>query len=250
MVHDFEDSTAVVRDYVPEMEALVLKAMRANGAQGIHAVIVWDLCLRSSELVNEFQQVAVAAADSHAAGQRLDRLAPVPLAHIDFFGAADVYRRLQQRWEMPTDTLSTFMRADFVSHGLSTEADLRRCLGSRVVSVNVWRSIDRREPVRRNPLALCDPGSLRAPQSELVPFEIVCPDTAFAEAHLLAAHASSHRWYIYPQMAHDECLLFVSGDTAGRWPAAPHTSVDDPRTTAHDPPRNSIEARVFVIFDA
>ena len=100
------------------------------------------------------------------------------------------------------------------------------------------------------PVASLSVAWLTPPRSELVPFEIVCPDAAFAEAHLLAAHASNHRWYIYPHMADDECLLFVTGDTAGHWPAAPHTSVDDPRTTAHDPPRNSIEARVFVIFDA
>lgn len=248
LLRDFSDSSAVLQDYVPEVEALVSESFRASGARGIRAVVVWDLCLRSSELVNEFQ-VAVQAADAARRGRAIDRLAPVPLAHVDFFSPRDVRRRLRQRWTTPTDTLSTFMRADFGAKGLTQDADLTRCLTSRVVSVNVWRSIDRQQPVRRCPLALCDPGSLTVPSNELIPFEIHCPDACFSEAHLLADGAAAHRWFHYPQMRHDECLIFISGDTAGLFPAAPHTSVEDPRSCLSDPPRNSIEARVFVLFD-
>lgn len=240
-VRDFADSAAVLQQYVPEMESLVGRAVRASGAHGIRAVVVWDLCLRSSDLVNEFQ-VAVQAADAQVAGSTLDRLAPVPLVHADFFSPRDVYRRLRQRMTRPTDTLSTFMSADFLS-----APDLERCMAARVMSVNVWRSVDAHHPVRRCPLALCDPRSLQA--DELVPFEIHCPDVSFAEAHVLADGADAHEWYHFPEMRQEECLVFVSGDTAGSWPAAPHSSFDDPRFTDADPPRRSIEARVFVIFD-
>ena len=82
-VRNFQDSSAVLRDYIPEVEALVSASMHANGAGNVRAVVVWDLCLRSSERVNEFQ-VAVQAANASAAGQSIDQLAPVPLAHIDF----------------------------------------------------------------------------------------------------------------------------------------------------------------------
>lgn len=248
-VCDFDDSSMVLRDYVPEVEALVSAAMQANGARGIRAVVVWDLCLRCSELASEFQEVAVAAADASTAGHALDQLAPVPLAHVDFYSKSDVYRRLRQRWSRSTDTLSTYMQADFAAKGLSRDADMPRCLASRVVSVNVWRSIDAKSPVRRCPLALCDPTSLAAPADELVPFEIHCPDVRFAEAHVLADGSAAHRWYVYPEMTSDECVIFVSGDTAARWPAPPHSSVDDPRTSPTDPPRKSIEARVFVLFE-
>ena len=54
-VREFADSAAVLQQYVPEMESLVGRAVRASGAHGIRAVVVWDLCLRSSDLVNEFQ---------------------------------------------------------------------------------------------------------------------------------------------------------------------------------------------------
>ena len=247
-VADFDDSEAVVREYVPEMQGLVSAAMHASSARGVQAVVVWDLCLRTSELDNEFQ-VAVQASDAQRAGSGLDTLAPVSLVHADFFSPADVRRRLQQRWATPTDTLSTFMRADFALSGL-TASDLEACVAgrARVVSVNVWRSIDRRNPVRRCPLGLCDPASLVRPRDELVPFQIVCPDASFAKAHVLAHQSDAHRWYHYPHMRDDECLVFVSGDTAQRWPAVPHTSFDDPRTRDGDPPRRSIEARCFVIF--
>lgn len=247
-VSDFTNCELVLRDYVPEVEALVSAAVRANGARSIRAIVVWDLCLRSSDLVNEFQ-VAVQAADAQAAGSALDHLAPVPLVHADFFSPRDVYRRLRQRWTTPTDTLSTFMRADFAAKGLAAPEDLERCMASRLLSVNVWRSIDPHHPVRCYPLALCDPGSLADPTRELVPFAIHCPDVSFSEAHLLAGRAAAHRWYYYPEMRHDECLVFVSCDTSESWPAAPHSSFDEPRTADWDPPRKSIEARVFVVFD-
>ena len=250
-LRNFDSSSAVERAYVPEVKALVAAAMRASGARGVRAIIVWDLCLRSSKLVNEFQQVAVQATDAEAAGMGLDRLAPVPLVHADFFGADDVRRRFRQRSTLPTDTLSTFMciNGQLAANGLSSAAELRRCMRRRIVGLNVWRSIDANSPVRRCPLALCEPQSLACPSEELVPFEIHCPDVSFSEAHVLADGAAGHRWWHYPLMRREECLLFVTGDTAGQWQAVPHTSFDDPRTATSDPPRTSIEARVFVVFD-
>eukprot|EP00966_Prymnesium_polylepis_P080617 1867995-Prymnesium_polylepis.1 len=50
-------------------------------------------------------------------------------------------------------------------------------------------------------------------------------------------------------MVRDECLLFVSGDTAERWPYSPHTAFESARTRPDDPPRRSIEARVFVLLE-
>ena len=95
-VTDFDNSEAVVKDYVPEVQALVSAAVEANGASGVRAVVVWDLCLRTSEVKNEFQ-VAVQASDAAASGSGLDRLAPVSLVHADFFSPEDVRTRLRQR---------------------------------------------------------------------------------------------------------------------------------------------------------
>ena len=67
-----------------------------------------------------------------------------------------------------------------------------------------------------------------------------------AESHVL--DSARNRWWFYPAMTRDECLLFVSGDTAERWPSVPHTSFAGAASAADGPPRASIEARVFVLF--
>lgn len=239
-VHDFVDTREVLLQYVPEMRSVAADAVGVCGSR----VIVWDLCLRDSDLNDELQQ----ASDDEDAGARaaLDQLAPVPLVHVDFHGPRDVYRRLRQRCDTSTDTLSSCMAADF---GELTRADVHRHVhaGARVVSLNVWRSTDRMQPIRRDPLAICHPKSV--PESERLPFAIMCPDVTLVEAHVAAANARAHDWWHFPAMTADECLIFVSGDTHAKWPAVPHTSFAHPATQPDDPPRKSIEARVFVLFE-
>jgi hypothetical protein len=185
-VSDFKDTAAVIRDYVPEMRSLVQQAVG-----GTSTVIVWDMCLRDSTLDNELQ-TASAAHDSTSVP--LDTLAPVPIVHIDFYSPSNVYERLRQRCETPTDTLSSCMAADFIGAGLSPTAVADFiATGGRVVSLNVWRSVDSSQPIRRDPLAMCEPRSVRA--SELIPFTICCPDVELVEAHLTADRAHAHRWW-------------------------------------------------------
>lgn len=250
-VVDFYDTKEVLRTYVPEVEALVGAAVASAGTRSVRAVIVWDLCLRDSQLKNELQEdvsAAVPGGDSGAAMRSLDHLAPVSTVHVDFHGPRDVQDRFLQRCNKPIDTLSSCMSADFSSKGI-TSADLHRRIAAqeRVASINVWRSIDAVHPVRRDPLALCDPRTVQP--AEKVPFLIDCPDVRLVEAHVMPDHSDAHQWYCFPEMERDECLLFVSGDTAELWPSVPHTAFSDPRTTAGDPPRRSIEARAFVLFD-
>ena len=83
-----------------------------------------------------------------------------------------------------------------------------------------------------------------------MPFRIHCPDVQLEETHVLPTRAEEHEWFYFDAMTHDECLVFVSGDTDGSWPAVPHTSfADAERALEDDPPRRSIEARVFVLFE-
>ena len=89
-------------------------------------------------------------------------------------------------------------------------------------------------------------------------FPALIPLSARASSHGLPRATSSskpslsaaqeHRWHYFPGMRRDECLLFVSGDTAGGWPSVPHTAFAHPTTTADDPSRRSVEARVFVLY--
>ena len=240
----YADPSTVLRTYAPEMEALVAEAL-GEARDNVRAVVLWDLCLRNSELTHELQQADMGDGDD--AAPPLDLLAPVPLVHADFFSPRDVRRRLHDRCTRPTDTLSSCFSMDLGAHGLDA-ADVRAHArgGGRVASVNVWRSVDRAAPIKRSPLALCHPRSIGA--AERVPFAIHCPDVELVEAHVSPDRAAQHEWFSYPEMRHDECLLFVSGDTAEQWPAVPHTAYTSPSATAHDPPRRSIEARLFVLF--
>ena len=239
-ISNFADTPAVLQNYVPEMEALVEHSL---GAAAENAnIIVWDLCVRDSDLTNELQEAS--ATDNTAGPLPLDLLAPVSLAHVDFHRPADVYARLRQRTERPTDTLSSCMAINLDSS--SREAVLKHIeRRGRVVSLNVWRSIDASRPIRRSPLALCEPASVRS--EEIVPFAIVCPDAKVVESHV--TWSNRHRWWWWPEMVRDECLCFVSGDTAEELPAVPHASFEHPNSVEDDPPRRSIEARVFVLFD-
>ena len=74
------------------------------------------------------------------------------------------------------------------------------------------------------------------------------PESATSSSKPSLSAAQEHRWHYFPGMRRDECLLFVSGDTAGGWPSVPHTAFAHPTTTADDPSRRSVEARVFVLY--
>ena len=60
-----------------------------------------------------------------------------------------------------------------------------------MASVNVWRSVDADAPVRRSPLAVCDPHSLTS--SERLPFALRCPDIELIEAHVAPDRAEASR---------------------------------------------------------
>ena len=105
-------------DKTPAWALTIHGSENAQETEGLRAVLVWDLCLRDSTLTNELQEPGNAA----EAGAALDRLAPVPLVHADCFDGAAVRARLRQRWERRTDTLSSFLGADFAAKGRATGA--------------------------------------------------------------------------------------------------------------------------------
>lgn len=118
-------------------------------------------------------------------------------------------------------------------------------LGQRFAIVNVWRSI--RGSVRNSPLALCDASTLGAP--DLVAAERRAVDR-IGELELVSWNPG-HRWYYYPDMAEQECLLIKTFDSAtdGRATRCVHTAFTNPMAPADAPPRESIESRMFVFFD-
>ncbi len=118
--------------------------------------------------------------------------------------------------------------------------------GGRVVQINIWRPIV--GPVQRAPLALADAQSI-APR-ELVATDQVFPDRV-GEIYQVA-YAPDQRWYWAPQMTRDEVLLIKGWDSLddGRARFTPHGAFTLPDQNPDAPPRESIEARSYVIFDA
>lgn len=116
--------------------------------------------------------------------------------------------------------------------------------GGRIVQINVWRPI--KGPVRRSPLALADASSVRP--EELIATEQRFPDRV-GEIYQLA-YNENQRWYWAAQMQRDEVLLIKGWDSLddGRARFTPHGAFQLPVEDADAPPRESIEARTYLVF--
>jgi hypothetical protein len=125
-------------------------------------------------------------------------------------------------------------------------AEAADLLNRRFAIVNVWRPI--RGPLFDAPLAVCDATSLA--DGDLVAQDLIYRDRT-GEIYGLT-YNPAHRWYYAPAMQADEALLLKCFDsqTDGRARFMPHTSFADPNASADMLPRESIELRTLVFFDA
>ena len=125
---------------------------------------------------------------------------------------------------------------------LPDEAD--ELLLRRFAIVQVWRPI--RHPVESWPLAIADAQSL-AP-ADMVVTERRYPDRIGQTSAV--TYNPAHRWYWFPRMRPDEALVFKVYDSLkdGRARFTAHTAFDDPTTTPHARPRESIEIRTLAFF--
>jgi hypothetical protein len=118
--------------------------------------------------------------------------------------------------------------------------------GGRIVQVNVWRPIT--GPVERSPLALADAKSVAEA-------ELVATDQRFfdrtGEIYQLA-HGNGQRWYWASEMSRDEVILIKGWDSMddGRARFTPHGAFELPGQESVSKPRESIEIRTYVIYDA
>jgi hypothetical protein len=128
---------------------------------------------------------------------------------------------------------------------LLEKAEAERLLRYRLAAINVWRTI--RGPVKNMPLALCDAQSVEL--SDLVATDLILRDRV-SETYRLT-HNPNHRWYYFPDMQPDEAILIKCYDSDnGRAKFTPHAAFDDPTTPPEAPPRESIEVRALVFFEA
>ncbi len=128
--------------------------------------------------------------------------------------------------------------------GLLPAGEADELLAHRFATINLWRPVQ--PVVRREPLALCDAGSIAS--EDLIATDLRYRHRTGEEFH--GTHNPDHRWYYFPEMREAEALLIKCFDSAtdGRARFTLHTAFADPTSPADAPARESIEVRCFAFF--
>ena len=124
--------------------------------------------------------------------------------------------------------------------------DADQLLRRRFSVINVWRPI--RGPVQDAPLAVADAQSVD--REDLIATDLVYPDRT-GEIYYVRFNPS-HRWFYASAMRRDEAMLIKCFDSAddGRARFVPHAAFVDPTSPPDALPRESIELRTLVFYDA
>ena len=123
--------------------------------------------------------------------------------------------------------------------------------GQRLIGYNVWRVVS--EPPQDVPLAVADARTVA--RADLLPADGVYdqgddPSKWWELEAYLLMHNPAHRWIYYRDMRPEEVLIFRGYGNEPTWRAGvPHSAFDDPSCPPGAPPRVSIEARVYAIYD-
>ncbi len=241
---DLASDAAVVRDYYPDVVALVRAETGARDvvvkghkryASRAAAAEAADACLRGG--------CATVKAGGVGAAVHVDYTARAAAARV-----AALLR--DGKFHADSATRARLDRALEAEGGGARGADAllsRR----RVVLVNVWCNAAA-TPVRAKPLAVCDARSVGRDDFFTITLAD-CSETHDAESYVLEADeatARRHRWYFYPRMRGDERLLFKIADTrADVAQRAFHAAFDDPSEPRDVPPRQALAVRAVAIFD-
>ena len=176
---DFTEDDVVADTYYGEMMEVVKKA------SGAARVYVFDHTVRKSGNTNLNAEAGSSAA-------------PVPRVHCDYT-ADGAPRRLQVLGE--EGIFSRLKDRELTTVEVDALAD------GRFAFINVWRSLDPVHPIMQKPLAVCDENSV--PTEDKFLYELAFPDRT-GENYSLRYNAE-HKWYYYPEMTHDECMVFKVG---------------------------------------
>jgi len=205
-IRDWENIDEIREKYLPELRKLISQAFEG---EGISHIIFWHAMRRGTDLNMSHPGVAPPTA-------------PVAsLVHIDTDIGAHDNKGLVNLIHNNCMDKDSFPREE-IEEEISSE--------KRFAIVNAWRNIDPFHPVQRSPLALlatqyrenttCFPGS--------------APDMRRS------------RWYTFPDMTFEECLLFKQYDRDIRRPSDLwHCAVSVGEEAG---PRKSFDIRAFVVF--
>ena len=115
----------------------------------------------------------------------------------------------------------------------------------RVIQLNVWRPIC--SQVLSSPLAIADASTIQ--EKDLIETDQIFPDRIGEIYHL--AYEEKQKWYWASKMRNNEALIFKGWDSSPSKKDVsftPHTSFNIPNQNINKSPRESIEARVFIVL--
>ena len=113
------------------------------------------------------------------------------------------------------------------------------------MQLNVWKPICSK--VLSSPLAIADARTIN--QKDLIETDQIFPDRIGEIYHL--AYEKKQKWYWASEMRSNEVFIFKGwdSDTSERvLKFTPHTSFNIPNQNINKNPRESIEARAFVVL--
>jgi hypothetical protein len=216
----WNDDAAIERVHYPEISAFARKLTGCD-----HALV-------SGHIKRDPEQAA-----------KHPDLGPIEFVHSDF--AASYGDRMRDFYrDGPDEAKRALARA-----GISADAVAKaRC----IAIVQFWRNIGPAKMDR--PLAFCDARSVTAAELRTLPVHNYAGGGFFFEtlAVEVPRDPSAHRWYVFPEMQHDEVVVFRTFDSerAGRgetfW--TPHSAFADPAVAPGRPSRRSIELRATCLF--
>ena len=115
----------------------------------------------------------------------------------------------------------------------------------RVIQLNVWRPIC--SQVLSSPLAIADASTIQ--EKDLIETDQIFPNRIGEIYHL--AYEEKQKWYWASKMRNNEALIFKGWDSnpsKNDFIFTPHTSFNLPNQNISKSPRESIEARVFIVL--
>ena len=115
----------------------------------------------------------------------------------------------------------------------------------RIIQINIWRPLS--NIILSSPLAFADARSIK--KADLIATDQYFPDRVGEIYHL--AYNPNQKWYWLPKMNSNEFLIFKGWDSSndkGIVKFTPHTSFNLTKQDILKNPRESIEARAFLIL--
>lgn len=211
---DFHNDSRVLQSYYAEMRTLL---QETTGAQ---QVVVFDHVVRQAPIGNA-EHVADAVKRVHC-----DFTGDSASSTLEHIAEEGIYSQKQKR--------------------LLRKAEVANLMRQKLVLFNVWRSIGS-GPVQRHPLALCDARTVD-PSNRLY-YEIIYPIYSGREAeNYCIRFEEAHKWYYFPDMTPDECIVFRQYSSEGDTQPVFHTALEENPGEEGSQPRQSIEIRAVAFF--